>query len=188
MAMVTLGVQTIGTTVQQAVNEASETMDAILDALAEQGIEDRDIQTVGYNVWVDMPFGPERTPGQEPSYRVNNDVRVTVRDIDDLGPVLEAAIEAGANAIHGVSFGLAEPEELEAEARESAAENARDRAEALAELHNVQVGPVVSISEVIMGGFVPQAFERMDMGGAGGPISPGELELSLQLQVVYAIQ
>jgi uncharacterized protein len=188
MAMVNLGVQTIGTTVREAVDEAAETMEAILDALRGQGIADRDIQTVGYNVWVDMGFGPDRTPDQEPTYRVNNDVRVTVRDLGTLGPVLEAAIDAGANAIHGVSFGIAEPEELEGEARELATENALAKARELAGLHGVEVGPVVSISEVITAGFVQNTFERMGLGGAGGPISPGELEMWIQLQVVYAIQ
>ncbi len=188
MAVVTLGVQTTGTTVREATDEAAETMEAILDALGEEGIDDADIQTLGYNMRVDRGFGPDRSPDEEATYHVNNNVRVTVRDIDNLEAVLEAAIDAGANAIHGVSFGLAEPEELEAKARELAAENALAKAQALAELHNVEVGPVVSISEVITGGFMPQAFERLDMGGAGGPIMPGELEMSLQLQVVYAIQ
>jgi uncharacterized protein len=195
MAMVNLGVQTIGTTVRQAVNEAARTMQAVIDALRGQGIADRDIQLVGYNVWVDRgfePFGPvepDRTLDQEPTYRVNIDVRVTVRALGTLGPVLEAAIDAGANTIHGVNFGIAEPENLEVEARELATENALAKARELAGLHGVEVGPVVSISEVIMGGFMQQPFERMGFGGADvGPIMPGEFEMWIQLQVVYAIQ
>ncbi len=192
MARVNLGVQTTGTTVRQAINEAARTMQDVIDALREQDIEDRDIQLASYNVWVDTGFGPEPMPAQEmtaTTYRVNIDVRVTVRDLGNLGTVLEAAIDAGANAIYGVNFAIAEPEELEAEAREMAAENARDRAEALAELHDVEVGPVVSISEVITGGIMPTALDRMGLGDAAmGPIMPGELEMSIQIQVVYALQ
>jgi uncharacterized protein len=192
MATVNLGVQTTGTTIRQAVNEAARTMQDVIAALREQGIEDRDMQLTRYNVWVDTGFGPEPMPAQETTattYRVNVDVRVIVRDLGNVGAVLEAAIDAGANVVHGVSFGIAELEDLEVEARELAAENARNRAEALAELHNVQLGPVVSISEVITGGIMPMAFDRMGLGGAeAGPIMPGELQMSIQLQVVYAIQ
>jgi uncharacterized protein len=190
-ATVNLGVQTTGTTIRQAVNEAARTMQDVIDALREQDIENRDIQLTRYNVWVDTGLGPEPMPAQDTTattYRVNVDVRVTVRDLGNLGAVLEAAIDAGANVIHGVSFGIAELEELETEARALAAENARDRAQALAELHDVELGPVVSISEVITGGIMPTAFNQMGLGGAeAGPIMPGELEMSIQLQVVYAI-
>jgi uncharacterized protein len=195
MAALNLGVQTMGPTVKEATGEAAKTMEAILAALKAEGIADKDIQTSGYNVWADMGYGPERSPNQEMTYRVNNNVRVMVRDLDAVGTILDVAIEAGANAIHGVSFGLAEPETLEAEARELAAENALAKAKELAALHDVEVGQVVSISEVLSGGFMMSNFERMDTmmapafgAGGAGPITPGELELSMQLQVVYAIE
>ena len=195
MAALNLGVQTMGPTVKEATGEAAETMDAILAALKAAGIADRDIQTSGYNVWADANHGPERLVEQQMTYRVNNNVRVLVRDLDTVGTILDVAIEAGANAIHGVSFGLAEPETLEAKARELAAENALAKAQELAALHDVEVGQVVSISEVLSGGFMMSNFERMDTmmapafgAGGVGPITPGELELSMQLQVVYAIE
>jgi uncharacterized protein len=195
MAALNLGVQTMDATVKDATGETAETMDAILAALKAQGIADRDIQTSGYNVWADAGHGPEPLAAQQMKYRVNNNVRVIVRDLDAVGTILDVAIEAGANAIHGVSFGLAEPETLEAEARELAAENALAKAQELAALHDVEVGQVVSVSEVLSGGFMPSNFERMDTmmapalgAGGAGPVSPGEMELSMQLQVVYAIE
>ena len=118
---------------------------------------------------------------------------VTIRDLYKVGAVLDAAIEAGANNIHGVSFRIDDPDAPESGAREQAVADGLAKAEQLAELHNAQVGDVISISEVVGGGGGTFAggFASVPvrgMGGGGGPVSPGELELTLRLQVVYGIQ
>lgn len=192
IATVNLGVQTFGPSVKTATTDAAKAMEAVLAALKKQGVAEKDIQTSGYSVWADTGYGPDRRPDEEVTYRVNNNVSVVVRDLDSLGTVLDAAIEAGANTIHGISFGLAEPEKLESQARELAVENALAKAQELAKLHGLAVGPVVSVSEVISGGYMASNFMRlasdMGYGGGAGPVNPGELELSMQLQVVYAIR
>ena len=114
---------------------------------------------------------------------------VTVRDLDRVGDVLDAVIEAGANNIWGVSFGLEDPAAPQAEARAKAIDDAKARAGALAELSGVELGPVMSISEVVGGGIAPMpvmAAERVASGA--GPISPGEVEVSYQVQVAYFIE
>ena len=124
---------------------------------------------------------------------MNNNLGITVRELSKVGAVLDAAIGAGANSIQGVRFSLAEPEPLQSDARAAAVTNARAKAEELAELTGVTIGHVVSVSEVVgNGGYYGSNFDslnslKMGMGGAG-PITPGELELSLDLEVVYAIQ
>jgi hypothetical protein len=76
------------------------------------------------------------------------------------------------------------------EARELAVADAEAKAAELATLNQVQVGDVVSISEVIGGGgFFPGPVAQAEFGlGGGGPISPGELELNVQLQITYTIE
>jgi uncharacterized protein YggE len=126
-------------------------------------------------------------------YRVSNNVQVTIRDLDNVGTILDAAVEAGANNIFGVDFALDDPSVVESEARQKAVEDARAKAEELATLNGVTLGDVVSVSEVVglgggyyMGNFSEQAMMRMG-GGGGAPIAPGELELTMQLQVIYAM-
>jgi uncharacterized protein YggE len=133
-------------------------------------------------------------PSENPVYRVNNTVSVTIRDLDNTGAVLDSAIEAGANNIYGITFSLDDPSQVESEAREKAVANAEAKAQELAELNDLQVGDVLSVSEVI-GGAVPyyaggfQEFAAAPgLGGGGGPVSPGELTLTMQLQIVYAAQ
>jgi uncharacterized protein YggE len=189
VATIQIGVETTGDSADQASAEAAAVMDAVLAALAQLRIPSRDIQTSGFSIWVERPSGPDGQPSGQVIYRVNNSVTVTIRDLDTVGDVLDAAIAAGANNIYGVNFSVADPDEVMAEARKIASENARARAEELASLHGVAVGEVVSISEVIGGGAVPLAGINASIAyaGGGGGIAPGELEMTAQLQVVYAI-
>lgn len=194
MAQAMIGVETIGESVGTATDEAGTTMAAIMAALKAEGIAVVDMQTTGYSVWADRHPGPEGRLTEEPTYRVTNQINVTIRDLEAIGDVLDAAIEAGANSIHGIRFSLDEQGDLQEQARELAAADARAKAIELAGLHDAQVGEVISISEVVGGGggYYDSNFARMEsasMGyGGGGPVSPGELELSLRLQVVYAMQ
>ena len=190
VAQIQVGVEVKGDNAQEASAEAAETMDAILAALTKAGVATKDIQTTGYNIYVEQRTGPDGATTDEVIYHVGNSVSVTVRDLDTVGDVLDAVIAAGANSIYGVNFSVDDPDEVMAEARSLAAEDALVRAEELAGLHGVALGEVVSISEVVNGMAVPMydsVNASMGLGSGAGPISPGELEMTARLQVVYAI-
>lgn len=191
-ANVHVGVDTFAEAVTTATVENEATIQAILATLQEQGIAAEDIQTSNYNLWAEQIYG-ERGPEGIAGYRVSNQVRVVIRDVEKVGDVLTAVIEAGANNIYGVSFSVADPVTLEAEARAQAIANAWERAESLAELSDVSLGEVVSVSEVI--GQVPFPMEGVG-GGAYVPaaepaatsISPGQLSYQVEVQVTFAIE
>jgi uncharacterized protein YggE len=190
-AVVTVGVETIGDTVQKATGESGDIMTALLAAFKAEGVAVADIRTSGYGVWTDYGSRSDIVGSDsKPIYRVNNTVSVTVRDLDKLGAILDAAIEAGANSIQGITFTVEDRAGLATDARVKAAADAKAKAEELAKLMNLKVGSVVSVSEVIGSSVYPVMREAaMGMGGGGaGPISAGELDYSVQLQVVYAIQ
>ena len=195
MAQANIGVEVMESSVQEASSSATATMESVLATLQQQGIEEQDIQTSGFSIWVDRPYGPEGLPSDNPVYRVNNNVAVTIRDLSSVGGVLDAAIAAGANNIYGITFGLDDPSQVESEAREKAVANAQAKAQELAELNNLQVSDVLSVSEVVgtAAGYYPGSFGQdaaaFGMGGGGaGPISPGELTFTMQLQIVYVAQ
>jgi len=190
-AEVMVGVETRGDTVQEATGESADIMEALLEALEAEDVAIEDIRTSGYSVWTEYVNRPEGTAEeQEAIYHVNNIVTVKVRDLDNLGAILDGAIEAGANSIQGITFTIEDKAELAADARAQAAADARAKAEELAGLMNVEVGPVVSVSEVIGASVYPVLRQAaMGLGGGGaGPISAGKLDYTTQLQVVYAIQ
>jgi uncharacterized protein YggE len=189
-AVVMIGVETIGDTVQKATGESGDIMTALLAAFKAEGVAAVDIRTSGYSVWTDYGSRADMVnTEQKPIYRVNNTVTVTVRDLDKLSAILDVAIEKGANSIQGINFTVEDKAGLAADARAKAAVDAKAKAEELAKLMGLKVGAVVSVSEVVGSSVYPVMREAaMGLGGGAGPISAGSLDYAAQLQVVYAIQ
>jgi uncharacterized protein YggE len=193
LARVTLGVEATGPTAKDAADRARTDMNQVFDALKAQGIADKDIRTSAYNIWSDQPPRPQNAPAtaaEKPVYHVSNDVALTIRDLAKTGAVLDAAVAAGANSAYGVSFDLADHTAINSQAREAAVNDAHSKALELAKLTGVQLGDVISISEVAGVGGPQPMFKTMAAASANAPspISPGELRVSLQLEIVYAIK
>ena len=188
-AQAVIGVETAAPSVKDASAENAAIMTAVMEALAAAGIEAKDMQTAGYNVYADRGYGPDGA-SQQVTYRVSNNVNVIIRDLSSVGDMLDAAIEAGANNIYGVTFTLDKPSAVESEARAKAVDDARAKAQELADLAGMELGQIVSISEIVggTGGFYGNSFRNVQVAGlgGGGPIAPGQLELSMQLQIVFA--
>ncbi len=194
IARITVGVEIVAPTVAEAVEQNEATMAAVLAALRAAGIADKDIQTTNYTISLER-YGEPRPAGDSASeeapasnYRFSNMVTVTVRDLDAVAEVVDAVVEAGANNIWGVSWTVEEMSAAQAAARGEAIEDARARAEELAELSGVTLGPVMSITEVVGVNQPVFAAAERAMMDAGGSISPGELEVGYQVQVSYFIE
>ena len=193
IATASIGVEVVRPTVKEASAAAQSIMEEVQAALLSQNIDETDIQTRHFSIFAER-FGPSGMLDEdEVRYRVSNTVFITIQDLASIGDVLDAAIDAGANNIYGVDFSLADPGAVESEARAKAVADASDKAEDLAELIGVRVGAVMGISEIIGqgGGFFGGNFSRMaaaEMGGGSGPISPGELNLTMQLQITYELR
>jgi len=194
IATANIGVTAVATTVVSATQQVSQTMSDVLDALMAQGVAQEDIQTTSYSInLIDGVFGPgQDEDGEQPQrYQVTNSVQMTIRDIGAIGTTMDAAVEAGANQVFGVGFDVSNREELVLQALEEAVQNAEERAQRLATLTGVELGPIVSVSQVIgaQGLFGVAAEAGLGVGGAApGPISPGQLEIVAQLQVTYTLQ
>lgn len=192
IATINVGVDISAPTVKEATKQSKDTMDKVRKALKDAGIESKDVQTSGYNIYADRSY-KEGSPQEVLSYRVSTTFNVTVRDVDKVASVLDAVIEAGANNIYGVNFTAEDTAKAQAEARAKAIKDAEGKAADLARLNKVKVGQVIAISEVIGqtgGSYYSRAMSSsMGMGGGGaGPIEPGQLEYSVQIQVTYAIE
>ncbi len=193
VARANIGVEVLNASVDEAAAENSRVTDQVLAALTEMGIAQEDIQTSGFSVYSER-YSPDGSPSTEVQYRVTNTVNVLIRNLESVGDVLDASIKAGANSIYGVEFLLDDPTEARSTARGMAVENANATAQELATLSGVNLGRIVSISEVIgsNGGFYSNQFTQFSTGMGGGgrldtPIEPGQLRLTMQLQVTYEL-
>jgi uncharacterized protein YggE len=192
IARISVGVEVRGSSVSEAKAEVDDRMEAITASLLELDVAERDIQTSQYSIYYEPdPTRPTAVPGgtaeeQTGAYRVSSIVEVTVRDIENASTVLDEAIESGANLVYGVNYTVSDNQRWESEAREEAIADAAARAEEYAQLLGMELGKALSASEVI-GNQIPFAFDR-GLGGGGGGIAPGELEMGMQVQVTYAAQ
>jgi uncharacterized protein YggE len=191
VARANIGVEVLRSSVDEAAAENNKVTEQVLAAIKEMGVAEEDIQTSGYSVFSER-YSPDGTMSTEVQYRVTNTVNVLIRNLDDVGAILDASIKAGANNIYGVEFLLDDPTAARSTARQMAVENAAATANELAGLAGVNVGPIVSISEVIgsNGGMYSNQFTQFSTGMGGGgvaPIEPGQLRLTMQLQVTYEL-
>lgn len=197
IAKTTVGVEVQAQTVDVAMTEAQKRMTAVIDALKELGIANKDIQTSNFSISFERTSNASltRSDSDKPAefeapagfYRVSNMVQVIIRDLDQVATVLDESVKAGANNVWGISFELSDTDPLMELAREDAVENARARAQSLADLSGVDLGEVMSISENIGNSYLVDTAAR-GMGGGGTPVEPGELTFTMQIQVVFAIE
>jgi uncharacterized protein YggE len=159
---------------------------ALTEALVAAGIAEEDIQTSGLNLW---PTTDDR--GEVNGYQASLSVSVTIRDIDAVGPTIDAAQQAAGEAftLGGVTFSFADPEAVLEQARIDAVELARAKAEQYAAALGVTLGDVVSLSELSSPQPLVFAQDAMfaEAAAAGPAISPGQLDLTVNVTVTYAI-
>lgn len=188
MAEIIIGVESRAPTAKEAASQNSEDMNEVMAVLEGMGIAEEDIQTVDYSIRVEMDYRGDEGP-KVVGYVVDNAVRVKVRDLDLVGDLLDQATEAGANNIYGITFTVEDPRPFQEQAREMAVAEARRKAGQLAEAADVRLGDLVSLSEYLVGGpvYVERAAAAEGMGGGAPPISPGQLEITAQVQMSYEI-
>jgi uncharacterized protein YggE len=193
-ATLNLGVEVTKDTAGEAITENAELMAAVIEALRLQGISDEDIKTTNYNVYAQYDW---KEDGRElVGYTVSNMVQVTVKDLDNVGNVIDVAGEAGANSINGISFGLSDEkmEELKSTALVLAMGDAQAKADLIAETLVLTISGVQSVTEssyTPARTYVDYAESGMDMAlssKAPTPIVSGDLSVSVSIHIVYLFE
>jgi hypothetical protein len=118
-------------------------------------------------------------------------VRVKIRDLGNVSPILDGIVAAGVNQVNNLSFEIDEPEKLKAEARAEAIADAKKKAGELKDQIGVKLGRIVNFSEGVSGYPMPvygaMALEKA--GGGGGPSVPsGENEITVNVTITYQIK
>lgn len=191
VAYVDLGVELSGPDLDNVLAEANDTAAAITEAVIGAGVEEKDVQTTSFNVNTENRTDDQGQPVGQPIYHVNNVIRITVRSIDTTGDVIGAGLDAGANAVRNLSFGIEDTSALEAEARQQAIADAQDRASQLADALGISVGDPVQVSESFSGPPMPvqrAAFDMAAAEAAAPPVSQGELTVTVNVSVQFRIE
>lgn len=191
MATLQVGVQSRGDTAAAAVSENNKAAQAIVDSLKENGVAAERLQTSNFSV--SPVYSNQRDQGDEgpriTGYEARNQVIAEIHDLDNLGKLLDAAVESGANQIDALSFGLRDPGEANDKARARAVEDARHKAETLAEAAGVTLGDVLSIAEN-GGGPIPMMARQFNVAAEASsvPIERGQTTVRADVQILWEIK
>jgi len=189
MAYTTVGVVTQKRKMQDAQAANREMMNAVVEALKAVGLTDDDIRTVNYSVYpvYDYTDGAKIT-----AFEVNNSVELTIRDIEKVGAVLDAAAAAGANTSYSVRFDLLDKDPAYNKALTAAMEAARAKADTLAAAGKFAIKGVISVSEGYSSTpvyYEYRAAEAMaDAVKEPTYISAGDMDITASVSVVFEIQ
>jgi len=193
VVLLSLGVEAENRTVARAQQDAAQAMDAVMKALKADGVADKDIQTQRFSIapvtqWIDDQQRQIIT-----GYRVTNIVIAKIRQIDKAGPIIDDVAEAGGNLtrIDNIGFNVDDPTPNYNEARAKAIQDAMSKAKQMANTADIELGKLIYMSESTP--YVPPVVVRDYAMKAGAvpaptPISPGELEIQVNVQMVYEIK
>ena len=190
VAILTLGVEAQEMTVKAAQSEASSAMNAVVDAIKTNGVADKDIQTQWYSISPVTRWDDKTNEQITTGYSVTNMVTAKIRDITKAGTIIDAVTDAGGNLtrINGISFTVNDPTAYNNQAREKAMQDAKAKAEQMATLAGITLGKAFYISE--SSSYIPpiRLFDSAVGASSSTPISAGELDITLTVQVGYAIE
>ena len=195
LAVLNLGVEAMADTVGESRSSASAALDAIQTVLTDNGIEDRDIQTRRFSIRPEYDWSTDKQVLV--GYRVNNSLTVRVRTLDSVGTLIDEVITAGGDAtrFNGIEFKVEDTSPLLSQLREEAVNDAVAKAQHFAELGEVELGRLIFISEpgAVAPGFQnAYGFQAAALAVAEydrvTPVSGGDIEVSLRVQVGFAIR
>ena len=187
---INIGVNTQRENAAEAVEINKEQTSAVIQAIKDFGVDAKDIRTTNFSIWSNPQYD-EFGQVKGSNYSVDNTVNVTVRDLDKLGDLLDAAIQAGANSIYSIQFDVEDKTEATKQARAQAVEDAKLEAQELADAAGISL---VQIEDINYFESSPTPYFEGKGGGGGGaassavPIQPGQLAISVTVNVTYSIK
>ncbi len=186
-----LAVVTSAADAETALRRNSEKLGGVEKALAETGLEKGEYRTGQFSIQPQWTRPPDQAgPAWQPTiagYTVTNSLQITTRKLALLGPLIEAAVKAGANRVEGLVFDLADPAAYRARVIGMATETARREAAALADAAGIRLGPVLSL-QLDPAESPPRPMMMRLAESAPPQITPGEVSVRAGVTVVYRIE
>jgi uncharacterized protein YggE len=183
---VDVGVVTAAPTAQDAAAQNAARADALIAAVRKVLGSSGDIQTINYSVTPNykQPMPGSTEPPVLTGFTVSNTLEATTSDLGSIGPIIDAATQAGANSVQGLRFGVKNDEPVRAQALSAASREARAHAEAIASGLSMRLGAVVSAQEGVQTVFPVQTTAGAAMST---PIVPGLVQVSASVTADFEL-
>lgn len=190
LATISFGIQTQETEAEAAQQANSETTDQVVNALRALSIDDSSIQTASYNLYPQYDYSNDSISG----YQAQTTLCVKDQKVEDAGRIISAAVGAGANNVSDIQYSCSKYQELYDTALRSAITSSRDKAEAAATAAGKTLGGIVRIEEAPGDDYYRNysstnaSMEAATADSTAVSIMPGEVEITAQVTVTYAMQ
>ncbi|HEX6331468.1 MAG TPA: SIMPL domain-containing protein [Actinomycetota bacterium] len=186
-AVVDLGVRSEAAEGATAMKANATKMSAVLEALAEAGVDRQGIETT--RVSLERRRVDRRTDRERMVFVAQNSIQVTIIDLDAAGSVIDAAVRAGADAVRNIRFQVSNPTEVRRQALQQAVHTARAKADAMAAAAGARVTDVVSITE--QGDGVPEVGYDRRLAFPSAIVTPivptRDIETRIAVSVVWQL-
>jgi len=184
VAIAQIGIENTNKELDPAVDENILKSATVIGVLHEIGVAEKDIQTTSFSMYPQHNYD---NPNNITGYWISNQFSVTFRDISKLGIGLQKAIHAGANNVSEVKFTFSDPDSVKREARIKAAQDAQQKAEDIAKTMDVEIKKVINITELSPFNLSSMQWWHVGESEGGIPIEPGELAVTMRIEVIYMI-
>jgi len=201
LALMTFSVTAEAETVAEAMAENTAKMNAVIESVESQGVEDKDLKTVNFSIYPRYEWRQETVclvppcPSGERvlvGYEVHQSLQIKMRDLAKIGDIIQGATEKGANQVSDLQFTIDNEDALKEQAREQAIEEAKDKAKTLADQLDVKLVRIINFNESTQVPFPYYSYNLEEaMGGKGGEapqIETGENKVSVSVTITYQIR
>ncbi len=205
IAVANFSIVTQAASSKAAQDENSKKSQALTAFLKKQGVADKDIKTVSYNVYPQYSSGRSCPPGalcpdfvgngqQIASYQVDETIEVKIRDLTKASAIVDGAVATGVNQINQLQFSIENPDKFKNEARAKAIADAKSKADNLKRQLGIRLGRIVNFSENQYSYPIGISGKVMETAGRGGttPSEPslpaGENEITVDVSITYQIK
>ena len=191
-AVVSLGVESRNASLETSRGEVNRVVDGILKLTRELQIDPKFVRTTRLIVQPEYNWNNPERERRFLGYWVQRQVEVELRNLDQLGKLVERGVTLGANQVMPPQLDSSRRRDLEREALKQAMLDARANADVAARAAGAKLGVVQSIvTSAAVGPPLPRPMvQRAQMAAAEAePESyrPGLLTFSATVQVVYAL-
>lgn len=200
LALTTFSVITEAKSVVEAMNENTKKMNAVIDFIKGEGVEDKDLKTTSFSIYPRYEWYETKTclvppcpAGQRVlvGYEVRQSLQVKIREMSKIGPIIQGAAETGASQVGDLQFTIDKQDELKKQAREEAIKKAKTKAKELAKQLGVKLVKITNFSESSIIPYFYGLEEALGKGGESAPapqIETGENKIEVTVTITYAIK
>jgi len=189
IAQIVFSVTNEAKTVSAAMSENTAAMNKVIAAMKDEDIKEKDLKTTNFNIYPRYEYeegmwGGKRTLS---GYEVSQSLQVKIRDMDNIGDVIQSGADAGANQVGSLNLMIDDEDEYKKEARELAIDEAKQKARELASALGVDLLGIKGFSE---NSYQPYYFDYARSEGIGAAIPDveiGENKIEINVSIVYEI-